>query len=255
MQRPLQNSPWHRPGEGGGNRDRRAGDTSTSAQSSRFWYHSQGKLIANEGRKQRKGREDKMHTSLHWPQEEISQDRNTTRTPSSRGERPREEDTWPGREEMGLGPPRRSGPQARKWSWWQNLESSLLPLAQGEGDGIPPSELKSQVPSSTLLEDRRQRSLRRLLALQAQDTATTGPGELLDQQHLTTQQSHRLEPPSSNTEGPEASRHSKAKSYLHFPSSSTTILGLQHRTIGCEKRRPPCYLYVVLIWVTAGSQL
>lgn len=130
-----------------------------------------------------------MHTSLHWPQEEISQDRNTTRTPSSRGERPREEDTWPGREEMGLGPPRRSGPQARKWSWWQNLESSLLPLAQGEGDGIPPSELKSQVPSSTLLEDRRQRSLRRLLALQAQDTATTGPGELLDQQHLTTQQS------------------------------------------------------------------
>lgn len=95
---------------------------------------------------------EKTPTALPRPREETHRGRGTTGTPPSRGERLGEEDVQPGRAEMGLGPPHRSGPGAAEQSRRRNREFSVPSLAQWEGDGDPPREWKSQVPSPTLQE-------------------------------------------------------------------------------------------------------
>lgn len=69
--------------------------------------------------------------------------------PRSRAERPGRRAHGRAGQERGWEPPQAPVPGARARSWRQNWESSVLPSAPGEGDGIPAAERKSHVPSPT----------------------------------------------------------------------------------------------------------
>lgn len=98
------------------------------------------------------------------------------RDPTSRGERPREEDTRPGKAEAGPGPPPpaalipgpESGAGGEIWSPWFCPQLRAKAMASHRRSGSPTCRHQHCWTTGD-----RQRSPRRLLALRAQDPATT----------------------------------------------------------------------------------
>lgn len=258
MQRPLQNSPWHLPGEGGGQRATGWGHRHIRTELTilvprpRETHPQQGEETAQGERRQ------DAHVASLAPGGDQPGQKHHHDPPEQRG-------VTQGGGHVARQGRNGAGTPTVLWSPGQKVElvakSGVLVAALGSGGRQWHPTIGAEVPRAIINTAGRQETAQPTAASHPPSSGSghhwpwRAPGPAASQDTAVPGLSRQLEPPSSNTEGPEASRHSKAKSYLCFPSSSTTILGLQHRTIGCEKRQPPCYLYVVLTWVTAGSQL